>query len=126
MWLADTTKYHSFTYTPDIAKATALLGNTADAYGQIWHLPTSAEKLTGADFVKMIAAEMNVKPAYSVLSKFMLGVLGIFMPMLRELKEMQYQNDRDYFFDSSKFEKRFGIKAISYKDGIKEIVKGMK
>jgi len=74
----------------------------------------------------MIAAEMNMKPAYSVLSKFMLSILGIFMPMLRELKEMQYQNDRDYFFDSSKFEKRFGFKAIAYKDGISEIVRGMK
>ncbi len=126
MWLADATKIHSFTYTPDAAKATALLGNTDDAYGQVWHLPTSPEKLTGKDFVNMIAADMNVKAAYSKLSKFMLSVLGIFMPMLRELKEMQYQNDRDYFFDSSKFEKRFGVKPTSYADGIKEIVNGMK
>jgi hypothetical protein len=47
------------------------------------------------------------------------------VPSLRELKEMQYQNDRDYFFDSSKFEQRFGMKATSYKDGIEAIVKGM-
>lgn len=125
MWLVDAGKIHSFTYTPDIAKATALLGNTPDAYGQVWHLPTSAEKLTGEQFIQMIAKEMQVKPAYSTLSKFMLGVLSLFMPMLRELKEMQYQNDRDYFFDSSKFNKRFGVTPVEYKDGIKEIVKEM-
>ncbi len=125
MWLSDATQIHSFTYTPDIAKAAALLGNTADAYGQVWHLPTSNEKLTGVDFIKLIAAEMKVKPAYSTLSKFMLSLLGLFMPMLRELKEMQYQNDQNYFFDSNKFQQRFGIKPISYADGIKEIVKGM-
>jgi nucleoside-diphosphate-sugar epimerase len=45
MWLADASKIHSFTYTPDAARATALLGNTPDAYNQVWHLPTSAEKL---------------------------------------------------------------------------------
>jgi nucleoside-diphosphate-sugar epimerase len=125
MWLADATKIHSFTYTPDIAKATALLGNTADAYGQVWHLPTSAEKLTGVDFINLIADAMKVKPAYYTLSKMMLGILSLFVPSLRELKEMQYQNDRDYFFDSSKFEQRFGMKATSYKDGIEAIVKGM-
>jgi nucleoside-diphosphate-sugar epimerase len=126
MWLMDAGKIHSFTYTPDIAKATALLGNTPDAFGQVWHLPTSAEKLTGEQFIQMIAAAMQVKPAYSTLSKFMLSILSLFMPMLRELKEMQYQNDQDYFFDSSKFNKRFDFKVTMYNDGIKEIVKQMK
>ena len=125
MWLSDATKIHSFTYTPDIAKATALLGNTADAYGQVWHLPTSTEKLTGIDFIKMIAAEMKVKPAYNTFSKFMISALGLFLPILRELKEMQYQNDQNYFFDSSKFQQRFGISGTNYADGVKEIVKGM-
>ncbi len=125
MWLSEATKIHSFTYTPDTAKATALLGNTADAYGQVWHLPTSTEKITGVDFINLIATEMKVKPAFNTLSKFMLSLLGIFMPMLRELKEMQYQNDRNYFFDSSKFQQRFGIKPTSYAEGVKEIVKGM-
>ena len=125
MWLSDATKIHSFTYTPDIAKATALLGNTADAYGQVWHLPTSTEKLTGIDFIKMIAAEMKVKPAYNTFSKFMISALGLFLPILRELKEMQYQNDQNYFFDSSKFQQRFGISPTNYADGVKEIVKGM-
>ena len=125
MWLSDATKIHSFTYTPDIAKATALLGNTADAYGQVWHLPTSTEKLTGIDFIKMIAAEMKVKPAFNTFSKFMISALGLFLPILRELKEMQYQNDQNYFFDSSKFQQRFGISGTNYADGVKEIVKGM-
>ena len=125
VWLADATKIHSFTYTPDIAKATAILGNTTDAFGQVWHLPTSAEKLTGADIIKLIAAAMKVKPAYYTLSKTMLSLLGWFVPTLRELKEMQYQNDQDYFFDSSKFEQRFGIKATTYQEGIKAIVADM-
>lgn len=126
MWLTDAHKIHSFTYTPDIAKSLALLGNTADAYGQVWHLPTSAEKLTGEDFISMIAKEMDVKQAYSTLSKFMINFLGLFNPLLKEIKEMQYQNDQDYFFDSSKFEKKFGFTPTSYKEGIKEIVKDMK
>ena len=30
------------------------------------------------------------------------------MPIMREFKEMLYQYDRDYVFDSSKYEKHFG------------------
>jgi hypothetical protein len=50
-------------------------------------------------------------------------MLGIFMPIMRELVEMMYQYEQDYVFNSDKFEKRFSIKPTPYADGIKEIVK---
>ncbi|MDP4224308.1 MAG: hypothetical protein Q8868_13460, partial [Bacteroidota bacterium] len=52
---------------------------------------------------------------------FIIRMLGLFMPVMKEMPEMIYQDDRDYFFDSSKFVKRFGIKPTYYKDGIKEM-----
>jgi nucleoside-diphosphate-sugar epimerase len=122
-WQSDANKIHSFTYVPDAAKAVALLGNTPEAYNQVWHLPTSSERWTGKDFINYIAKQMNVKPRYYILSKFMISLFGIFSPTLKELKEMQYQNDRDYFFDSSKFENRFMFQPTSYKEGINETVK---
>jgi nucleoside-diphosphate-sugar epimerase len=42
---------------------------------------------------------------------------------MKEIVEMMYQNDRDYVFDSSKFEKRFDFKPTSYADGIKEMIR---
>jgi len=122
-WQSDANKIHSFTYVPDAAKAVALLGNTADVYNQVWHLPTSGERWTGKDFVNYVAKQMNIKPRYYILSKLMISLFGIFSPTLKELKEMQYQNDRDYFFDSSKFENRFMFQPTSYKEGINETVK---
>lgn len=122
MWQADAHKIHSFTYTLDAARATAQLGNTPDAFNQVWHVPTSKEKLTGVDFIEMIAGMMGTKPRFSILSKTMCRILGIFMPLLKELVEMMYQNDRDYFFDSSKFEQRFGWSATPYREGIKVMV----
>jgi nucleoside-diphosphate-sugar epimerase len=122
-WLARADKLHNFTYTPDAGIATALLGNTADAYNQVWHLPTSNEKLNGKQWIELIAKEMNVVPKYRVLPVWMMGILGIFMPAINELKDISYQSDRDYFFDSSKFEKRFGIKSTAFVTGIHETVK---
>jgi len=51
-WLCSTDFKHSFTYTPDAGKATALLGNTAEAYGQVWHLPTDSSPMTGMQWIE--------------------------------------------------------------------------
>lgn len=121
-WQVDASKTHTFTYTPDAAKATALLGNTPDAYDQVWHLPTSSEKLTGRDFIEKVAAEMKVAPKYYIFSRGMMGLMGLFVPIVKELKEMAYQYDRDYVFNSSKFEQRFGFTPTSYTEGIKSML----
>ncbi|MEO6133641.1 MAG: NAD-dependent epimerase/dehydratase family protein [Ginsengibacter sp.] len=120
MWQSDAGKIHSFTYVPDAAKAVAILGNSLDAFNQAWHLPTSSERWTGKDFIDFIAKELNVKPKYTILSNSMISLIGIFSTTVKELKEMQYQNDQDYFFDSSKFNNHFSFTPTSYEEGIKE------
>ena len=118
-WFIDINKKHSFTYTPDAAKATALLGNTLDAYNQVWHLPTDKNTLTVKEMIELFANEMNVENKVSVLPMWLLRILGLFIPIMKEMPEMMYQYDRDYFFDSSNFDKRFNFKTTSYKEGVK-------
>lgn len=118
-WFIDANKKHSFTYTPDAAKATALLGNTADAYNQVWHLPTDKNALTGKEMIALFAKEMNVENKVSILPMWLLKILGLFIPIMKEMPEMMYQYDRDYFFDSSKFDKRFNFKTTTYQQGVK-------
>jgi nucleoside-diphosphate-sugar epimerase len=122
-WLGGINFKHAFTYTPDAGKATAMLGNTEDAYNQVWHLPTAVNPLTGKQWIETIATEMGVKPGYQVAPKFLVRLLGLFMPIMRETVEMMYQYDRDYVFDSTKFEQRFTMKPTPYLQGVKEIVK---
>lgn len=115
-------KIHTYTYTPDAAMATALLGNTPDAYNQIWHVPTTKEKISNKGWVELIAAEMGVKLKVSVIPNWMLKLLGIFIPVMAEFPEMSYQYEQDYIFDSTKFEKRFGIKATPAAQGVKQML----
>lgn len=125
-WFINVDKKHSFTYTPDAAKATALLGNTNNAYNQVWHLPTDKNTLTAKELIDLFAKEMNADNKVTVLSKWLLKMMGWFVPVLKEMPEMMYQYDRDYFFDSSKFERRFNFKPTSYQEGIKKTVEGSK
>ncbi|MEO6719540.1 MAG: NAD-dependent epimerase/dehydratase family protein [Ferruginibacter sp.] len=121
-WFIDATKKHSFIYTPDAAKATAILGNTAEAYNQVWHLPTDKNTLTGQQWVALFNKEMNTSKKVMVLPKWMLKLLGIFVPIMREMPEMMYQYDRDYFFDSSKFNTHFNFVPTTNEMGVKQIV----
>jgi len=121
-WFSRTDKIHSFTNTTDAAKGTAMLGNTPDAYGEVWHLPTSDALLTGKDWVGLFAREMNAKAKLSALPDGMLTLLGLFIPILKELKEMTYQYNRDYFFNSNKFNQRFGYKPLSPEESVKNLV----
>lgn len=121
-WLLSAGHVHSFTYTPDAARGTALLGNTDDAYGETWHLPTASNAPTGREWVEAIASELGVKPKIQVVSNAMLSVLGLVIPLMRELKEMAYQYDRDYDFRSDKFNSRFGFEPTGYSQGIKAVV----
>ena len=125
-WFIDADKKHSFTYTPDAAKATALLGNTDDAYNTIWHLPTDKNTITGREFIELFSKEMKVSNKLVVMPMWMVKLAGIFVPVLKEMREMMYQYDRDYFFDSSKFDKRFNFKTTTYQEGVRITVESNK
>jgi nucleoside-diphosphate-sugar epimerase len=120
--LGSVSSKHSYTYTPDAAKATAILGNTEDAWNQVWHLPTAKNPMTGAEMAALVASELGVKARYQKVTSYMVWILGFFTPIMKEILEMMYQNKKDYIFDSSKFEKRFDFIPTPYPLGIKETI----
>jgi nucleoside-diphosphate-sugar epimerase len=123
-WVGDAKAVHTFTYTPDAGRSVSVLGNTASAYGQVWHALTSKEAMNGEAYVRL-ACELADKPyGIQVAPRWMLGIMGLFVPVLRENMEMMYQFEHDYRFDSSKVERAFQLSATPYRDGIAAALKG--
>jgi nucleoside-diphosphate-sugar epimerase len=120
MWLGNPESKHSFTYVPDAGKAMFLLGREPSSANQIWHVPT-APALTGKEFICLAAEAFGREPKYSTVNKFMLQAIGLFNKLIGETTELYYQYQYDYVFDCSKFENAFGVKPVSYKDGLKEL-----
>jgi hypothetical protein len=74
--------------------------------------------MTGERFVRL-ACELAGRPcALQEAPRWMLRLLGLFVPVLRENEEMMYQFERDYRFDSRKTESVFGLAPTSYREGI--------
>jgi len=117
--LADN-KIHSLTYVSDAGKAVAMLANQPSAYNQVWHMPTDPAKRTAKDIVTVIAELLEVEARYRVVNKSMLAMAGWFNPLIRELGEMAYQYEQDYFFDSLKITSTYGVSATPFRQGLTE------
>lgn len=117
-WIGDSKAIHTFTFTPDVGDALALLARSPEAYGQTWHLPTSPELLTGADFARL-ACKATARPnKLQVAPRWLLGAMGLMVPVIRENAEMMYQFEADYHFDSAKIESIYSVLATPYSRGI--------
>jgi hypothetical protein len=57
-----------------------------------------------------------------VIPQWAIKLTGLFVPLFRELSEMCYQYDRDYIFNSHKFEKRFNYIPEKPEEGLTRLI----
>ncbi len=114
---------HDFTYVPDIARAVvSLLDAPDDAFGQAWHVPNAPIK-TPREILDLAANSIGKKAKISALPSWMLPIIGLFVPMLREFSEIKYQLNKPYRVDTTKFGKRFWSDATPFEVGVPLSVK---
>jgi|JI10StandDraft_1071094.scaffolds.fasta_scaffold19127_10 nucleoside-diphosphate-sugar epimerase len=109
---------HAFAYVPDIGRAAvSLLDAPDDAFNQVWHVPC-APVVTPRQMLQIGADAAGVKLKVMALPSFMLQLLGVFSPAMRELSEMRFTWDRPYRVDTTKFARRFWSDATPFETGI--------
>lgn len=109
---------HDVAYVPDFARAVVtLLDAPDDAFGQAWHVP-SAPTRTLREILALGAKALGVKPKLFALPPWSLAPLGLFMPALGEMREMQFQWNRPYRVNASKFAQRFWSDATPFEIGV--------
>jgi nucleoside-diphosphate-sugar epimerase len=121
-WLYSGDKKHSFTYIPDAGKATAFLALQESAWNQTWNLPTDPSYPSGTEITSILNSLLSKNAKLQVMSSMMISLLGFFIPVLKEVKELRYQSDQDYCLDSSKIEKAYGLKPTPIEKGLKECI----
>lgn len=107
--LGDLDQPHTYTYIPDIGEGLAVLGEHPDAPGQVWHLPNDPDTRTTRQLVDLVYRQAGLPRAkVRTLPPFLMRVLGLANPVLRELQEMQYQFEEPFIVDSSKITSKLG------------------
>ncbi len=115
-------KKRSLIWTPDASRATALIGNTPDAFAQTWHLPVDESYPTYKEFIASASVIYGKELKYSVVPKFIFKIGSLFNKSVKELLELLPRYEHHNVFDDSKFRERFpDFSVTTYKTGIEQI-----
>ena len=106
--IANPDAIHTYHYIPDVAAGLATLGSAPDdAFGRPWMLPCRpAESLR--DLVRRLEKPLGAPITLTVVPAWMLSLLSVFTPPLREMPEMRYQWEEPFVIDDRHFRERFG------------------
>lgn len=103
-WIVgDATAPHAFSFVPDVVDGLAALGE-GDARG-VFHLPMI--EVPPGELVSVLAAAVGSSARARALPAWSVNVLGVAVPLFRELRETLYQWDRPFHADDRKFRARF-------------------
>ncbi len=114
--LLDPDAPHSYNYIPDVATGLATLGLAPDdALGRVWMLPvtpaTSARELA-QHFSTPLGREIRMAKT----PRAMVKLLGLFMPIVKEIGEMLHQWDGPFIVNDRRFRERFGVEPTPMAD----------
>lgn len=112
---------HTFTYIKDFAKGLVTLSENKNAFGEVWHVP-SAETITTQKFLQGVFSEIEMFPPVKTAPKFVVNVMALFNPIIRELKEVLPNNEQPYVVGHSKFENAFGNYSTPHKSAIRDTI----
>ncbi|MBC8042497.1 MAG: NAD-dependent epimerase/dehydratase family protein [Rhizobacter sp.] len=113
---------HTFSYAPDFGKALATLGTAGDkALGQVWHIP-NAPPVSQSQFLDALSKAIGKPVKPMVAGPFLMSVLGLFNPVMKETVEMMYEWQKPFVVDSRKFENAFSMRATPLAQAMSESV----
>jgi nucleoside-diphosphate-sugar epimerase len=117
---------HTYAYTGDMGRGLVELGLDEGAYGQTFHLPVGPPVTVSqmaALFNAALGTDLKVKHLPNAIVKF----VSLFNPLVREVREMNYQFKSDYILSDAKFRARFpGFEATPYETGVAAMVASFK
>ncbi|MDP1829249.1 MAG: NAD-dependent epimerase/dehydratase family protein [Archangium sp.] len=116
---------HSYSYGADVAAGLVTLASAERAWGEIWHLPVAPAESTRA-VVARFGNELGTPLSTSVVPGFVLHLMGLFVPAVKEMLEMRYQWQVPFVLDDAKFRAAFGETATSLEEGVRATVKWMR
>jgi nucleoside-diphosphate-sugar epimerase len=117
---------HEFVFVDDVGPVLADLLARDDVWsGEVFHLG-GAGTITVREFATQVFKEVGKPPRFRVAGPLMVRLLGIFMPVMRELVEMLYLQATPLILDDSKLRAKLGnVVKTPYSEGIRRTVQAL-
>ena len=119
-------KLHTWTDPDDVAHLMMVVAQEEVAWGKPWHVPSN-EPMTQRQVIRDIALELGMKdPKVSSVPPTIEKTLGLFNPIMRELKNTAYQFNESFVMSDERSRKVFGLKPKAWDLVIRDLVKQYK
>ncbi len=112
---------HTYTYIRDFARGLVTLSEHEEAFGRAWHVPSGPTTST-REFAQMVGEQVGQPVKLRTAGPFMVSVLGLFSPDVREMREMLYEFTEPFVVDDSDFRAAFPSEVTAHNTAIAETV----
>ena len=107
---------HTWSFTDDVARMLVTAGTEPRAWGRAWHVPSN-EPLSQRRVIDDFARAAGVgQVRVGAIPSVVLRGLGLVWPLMRELRETEYQFRDDFVMDSSAAQATFGLKPAPWEE----------
>jgi nucleoside-diphosphate-sugar epimerase len=107
---------HTWSFTDDVARMLITAGTDPRAWGRAWHVPSN-EPLSQRQVIDDFARAARVgQVRVSEIPSVVLRGMGLLWPLMRELRETEYQFRDDFVMDSSAAQATFGLKPAPWEE----------
>lgn len=119
----DIDKLHSYIYLEDFTKGLITLAENDNAFGEVWHLP-HAKAITNREMMERIYKEFGYEAngKFGSNPTFLITIGGLFNKVIREIKEVIYQQQINWVVDDNKFTTTFRMSATPLEESIQQTV----
>jgi len=125
-WVGPVNTKHEFVFVPDTAPVIADLASCPECYGTAWNYASPGE-INTLDFITRIYRAAGHAPKYRTVGRRILGMMGWFNPLYKELVEMLYLEETPVILDDSKLLAKFpATRKTSYDEGIQRTLSWFK
>jgi len=107
---------HTWSFTGDVARMLMVAGTDPRARGRAWHVPSNeprSQRQVVDDFAR--AAGVG-RIRVGEIPPVVLRAMGLAWPLMRELRETEYQFRDDFVMDSSAAQTTFGLKPTPWEE----------
>lgn len=120
-WIGSLDAETELIFIEDGGEAMAMAALSDKSSGEVLNIP-GAEVITARKYLSMIVGQAGSKSKIGTLNaEILFIILGIFIPVIKEVREMLYLKREKLVLDGSKFNRHIGaVPATDYSSGIQQ------
>jgi nucleoside-diphosphate-sugar epimerase len=116
---------HTWSFTGDVAGMLVVAGSDPSAWGQAWHAPSNEPRSQreAVNDLALAAGAGSGRVRVGTVPSVLLRGIGLVSPLMRELRETEYQFREAFVMDSSAAQAAFGLKPTPWDEVVAVTVK---